>query len=67
MNTRAIYKPKPMPDRSDVSNLQNFLDYEDGLMDSDERIEFLQALVSTGTIYQLQGFYGRDAHREGLL
>jgi hypothetical protein len=35
--------------------------WEDGDMDPDQEAEFFQALVDTGTAWELQGTYGRRA------
>jgi len=44
--------------------------YENGDLHDDETVELFQELLDTGTVYQLQGAYGREAHRmieEGLI
>ena len=37
--------------------------YESGDMSDDEEVELFQHLVDTGMAWQLQGTYGRQAHR----
>jgi hypothetical protein len=35
------------------------MDYESGAMDHQETVEFFQELYDDGTVYKLQGHYGR--------
>jgi hypothetical protein len=37
------------------------MQYEAGEMDRDEMVAFFQSLVDDGTVWQLQGHYGRTA------
>jgi len=37
------------------------IDFESGELSDDELIEGFQHLIDTGTVWQLQGFYGRTA------
>ena len=41
--------------------VDQIIDYEDGMMDEEERITFFQGLIDSGTIHGLQGSYGRTA------
>ena len=44
--------------------------YESGEMEEEEQVEFFQHLVDTGTVWHLQGHYGRTASwmiNEGLV
>lgn len=41
--------------------------YEDGELEEHEVQELFEHLVHTGLIYKLQGCYGREAHRRGLI
>jgi hypothetical protein len=42
----------------DVSRL---MDYEDGTMSKEEVVDMFQELIDGGTVWQLQGSYGRMA------
>ena len=37
------------------------IDYESGKMDTGEIIEFFQQMIDDGSVWQLQGHYGRTA------
>jgi hypothetical protein len=39
------------------------MEYENGTMSEDEAIQLFQHLIDTGLAWQLQGRYGRTAHR----
>lgn len=44
--------------------------YENGEMDDEEMLEMFQAMIDDGSVWQLQGSYGRMAShliREGLI
>lgn len=41
--------------------VSGIMDYESGSMDEDRMIEFFQHLVDSGSVWQLQGSYGRTA------
>ena len=45
----------------EVPTLDTLLQYENGLLDWNEQMALLQALVNTGMAWKLQGFYGRAA------
>lgn len=46
-----------------MSNIQDFMDWENGDMDWDRTIAFFQGLINSGQAWQLQGMYGRMAHQ----
>jgi hypothetical protein len=49
---------------ADVANdiVQGIIDYESGVMESDEEVVALfQLLINTGYVWKLQGHYGRTA------
>ena len=37
------------------------MDFENGDLDDQQTIDFFQQLIDTGTVWHLQGFYGRMA------
>lgn len=37
------------------------MDFENGDLDDQQTIDFFQELIDTGTVWHLQGFYGRMA------
>jgi hypothetical protein len=41
--------------------VDKIIDYESGMMEEEEIIEFFQELVDSGMAWQLQGAYGRMA------
>lgn len=43
--------------------VDRIIDWESGLMDEDEAVEFFQDLVDSGLAWTLQGHYGRTASR----
>jgi hypothetical protein len=45
------------------SLVDRIIDYESGLMEEQEALEFFQDLVDSGLAWQLQGHYGRTASR----
>ena len=42
-------------------NTAKLLQYEDGMLTFEETVELFQALINSGLVWQLQGFYGRQA------
>lgn len=58
---RQMVKAKP----SNV--VGKIIEWENGEMSEPETQELFEELVQTGLIYQLQGAYGREAHRRGLI
>jgi hypothetical protein len=44
-----------------VDIVDKIIDYEAGLMNDDEIISMFQELITNGTVWQLQGHYGRTA------
>ena len=47
--------------------LDDMIAWENGELDEDDTLALFQQLVNSGLIYQLQGMYGREAERLGLL
>jgi hypothetical protein len=43
--------------------VDRIIDYESGLMEEQEAVEFFQDLVDSGLAWTLQGHYGRTASR----
>lgn len=43
--------------------LNKLMDYEDGSLSDNETVELFSELIKSGTIYSLQGSYGRQAER----
>jgi hypothetical protein len=43
--------------------VDRIIDYESGLMEEEDAVEFFQDLVDSGLAWQLQGHYGRTASR----
>ncbi len=41
--------------------IEQILKFEDGAMDHDEQVAFLQRGINEGWVWKLQGFYGRAA------
>jgi hypothetical protein len=41
--------------------VQGITDYENGDLDEDDTVALFQVLVDTGTVWSLQGSYGRTA------
>ena len=41
--------------------LNDIIDYENGMMNTDRMIEFFQKLIDNGMAWSLQGHYGRTA------
>jgi hypothetical protein len=41
--------------------LTGIMEFESGEMDQDQIVEFFQHLIDTGTVWHLQGCYGRTA------
>jgi len=41
--------------------VDKIIDFESGMMDEDEIVEFFQELINTGMAWTLQGSYGRTA------
>ena len=48
-------------------NLAHMIAWEDGELDEEETQALFERLVENGLIWQLQGAYGREAHRRGLI
>ncbi len=44
-----------------VDRVGRLIAFENGELDNDETIELFQDLVEDGTVWQLQGYYGRMA------
>lgn len=42
-------------------NVDDITAYEDGEMDEDKQIEFFQRIINDGSVWRLQGSYGRQA------
>jgi len=42
-------------------SVDQIMKYEDGEMDNAEAIEFFQEMINDGTVWKLQGSYGRTA------
>lgn len=51
----------PSPGRSDFDEVSFIMEYEAGELSEDEMVEGFQRLVDSGTVWQLQGHYGRTA------
>lgn len=52
-----------------MNHIQFIIDYESGALDREQIIEGFQAMIDDGTVWNLQGHYGRTASvliREGL-
>jgi hypothetical protein len=43
-------------------NIDTLIKFEEGELSPDETIEFFAGLIKSGTVWQLQGFYGRTAN-----
>lgn len=41
--------------------VNNLIEYENGMLEDDEIIALFQYLVDSGTVWNLQGHYGRTA------
>jgi len=48
-------------------SVDDIMRFEQGEMSYDETVEFLTKLRDAGWLSKLQGFYGRAAHRLGLI
>jgi hypothetical protein len=44
-----------------MPNINDILAFEQGEMDFDQVVEFIQDGINKGWVWQLQGFYGRTA------
>lgn len=44
-----------------MPSVDDIMRYEGGEMDQDEMVQFFQGMINTGTVWQLQGHYGRTA------
>jgi len=42
-------------------NVKELVEYENGEMDFDRMVEFFQKMIDDGTVWKLQGSYGRTA------
>ncbi len=52
---------------SEYPSAVDIMNYEDGRMSEEEVDDFFRRLVDTGMIWHLQGSYGREAQRRGLI
>ncbi len=50
-----------------ADTVDKIMAYEAGEMTEDQEIAFLTELRDSGLLFQLQGAYGRAAHRYGLI
>jgi hypothetical protein len=50
-----------------MSLLPDIMAWEAGELDDEQADNLFEQLVETGLIYQLQGAYGREAARRGLI
>jgi len=46
-----------------MPNVQDIIDYEEGAMEWERMVEFFQEMIDSGIVWNLQGSYGRMAHR----
>ena len=44
-----------------MPDVDKIIRFENGEMDDDEVVEFFQSMIDSGVVWQLQGFYGRNA------
>jgi len=44
-----------------MENINKIVDYEEGHLDSDEEIKMFQRMINDGSVWKLQGSYGRQA------
>ena len=44
-----------------MDHLDKIIAWESGELDEDETIEFFQSMIDDGTVWKLQGCYGRTA------
>lgn len=44
-----------------MPNIETLIAFENGELDQDETIEFIQDGIDKGWVWNLQGFYGRTA------
>jgi hypothetical protein len=44
-----------------MSNIKRMMDYEDGELSEKDEIAMFQKLINSGTVWHLQGSYGRRA------
>lgn len=42
-------------------NVEKLIDYEAGELDNEKEIEFFQGIINDGSVWKLQGCYGRRA------
>lgn len=42
-------------------SIEQIMDYEDGQMDNEEAIAMFQEMINDGSVWSLQGSYGRTA------
>lgn len=42
-------------------SIEQIMDYEDGQMDNEEAIAMFQEMINDGSVWMLQGSYGRTA------
>jgi len=45
-----------------MTNVNDIIDYENGEMEFDRMVEFFQGMINDGTVWSLQGSYGRTAN-----
>lgn len=50
-----------------LNDLDAMIAWEQGELDEEETTALFQRLVESGLIWQLQGCYGREAERQGLI
>ena len=50
-----------------MNNLDDMMAWEEGTLSEEDTQALFERLVKSGLIYQLQGMYGREAHRRGLI
>ena len=44
-----------------MPNITDIIDFENGEMDEEQVAKFFQGMINSGVVWQLQGFYGRQA------
>lgn len=61
MNTTTTTTAKPREVKPAFDTVGGIIAFESGELDEDETIELFQHLLTSGTIYHLQGCYQRTA------
>lgn len=57
-----VLENDPVVDNSmQLTSIEQVMKYEQGEMDTEEMVEFFQALIDSGLAWTLQGHYGRQA------